>query len=181
MDLSAFSDSRGVSIFLAVVVLVIIGFLIADIVYFGRIKDGKTVTKEEASQMMWLNGLLMGLLFIIFLYYVWKAFASTTERHAIYATVGQKLTTAVSTVRSVAQKAGGVLAVSSITVKVNGQDVQAVRNPATGLYQTNVNGNVQTWDCNHSTCSPAGGGIVAATALGDGVTAPNVTDLSSLA
>lgn len=169
MDLSTFIDSRGVSIFLAVVVIVVMGFMIANIVYFSRIKNGKTVTTEEASQMMWLNGLLIGVLFIMFIYYAWKSFTHANDRQALYSKVN-------SVVNSGITRATNVLAVPSITVQVGGQDVKAIRNPATGLYETNVAGVLQSWDCNHSSCTavPAAGGITPSSLV------TNPTDLSSL-
>lgn len=51
--------STSAKVVLWIVALFVFGFSIADIVYFERIKSGKTLTKGECNSMIGVNGVLL--------------------------------------------------------------------------------------------------------------------------
>ena len=75
---SSFLDSRGFSVFLLIVMIIILGFIIANAVYFNRLRTDQTETsvkRADANTMMWINIVLAILLGFFIFYYAWKVFA----------------------------------------------------------------------------------------------------------
>lgn len=75
-----FINSQGLAIFMLIIALIIFGFLIANAVYFYRIKTDTTqsaVSQSDANTMMWINIVLAIIMFLFIIYYAVKSMSTT--------------------------------------------------------------------------------------------------------
>ena len=70
-------DSRGLSIFMLILTLAILGFLIANVVYFRQIANDPSTSAsnaKNAKNLGWINIVLAVALGIVVIYYLFKSF-----------------------------------------------------------------------------------------------------------
>lgn len=73
---SGLLNSKGLAIFMLILALIIFGFLIANAVYFHKIKtdpNQSTVSQSDANTMMWINIVLSIIMFLFIVYYAAKS------------------------------------------------------------------------------------------------------------
>lgn len=71
-----FLNSRGLAIFMLIVALVIFGFLIANAVYFNKIKNDpnqSSVSQSDAKTFLIINSILAAVMFLFIIYYAAKS------------------------------------------------------------------------------------------------------------
>ena len=73
---SGLLNSKGLAIFMLILALIIFGFLIANAVYFHKIKTDQNqsaVSQSDANTMMWINIVLSIIMFLFIVYYAAKS------------------------------------------------------------------------------------------------------------
>lgn len=76
------TESRWYKIIVFIVSAIFVGFSIANIVYYNRIRTGTcaAVTSGEATTLMWLNIALLVIAGLIFLWSLWRLIFSHNTR-----------------------------------------------------------------------------------------------------
>lgn len=66
------SESRWFKILLFIAIVMFIGFAIANLVYYSRLRSGQTLTANEITAMLVVNGILLFLALIFFIWTLWR-------------------------------------------------------------------------------------------------------------
>lgn len=80
------SESRWFKIVVFVVSGFFVGFSIANMIYFNRIRKaggGGGVTQGEATAMLWVNGILLAIAVIIFLWSIYRLIVGPPQRQQV--------------------------------------------------------------------------------------------------
>ena len=110
-------DSRGLSIFMLILTLVILGFLITNVVYFKRIANDPSTSASNAKaakNLGWINIVLAVALGIVVIYYLFKSFTNKQTRNILYAEAGQQV---ASVQNAIPTLSGPAIAVVNYNVK----------------------------------------------------------------
>lgn len=85
-DVMETTESRWFKIVVFVVSGFFVGFSLANIIYFNRIRrngGGGGVTQGEATSMLWINGILFAIALIIFLWSIYRLIAGQEYRQRV--------------------------------------------------------------------------------------------------
>jgi hypothetical protein len=74
------SESLGFRIVTVIVLTIIAGFVLAVIIYFNQIKQGKIVTTSEASSMLVIAGIIFAITIILWIWALIRLFFSKKDR-----------------------------------------------------------------------------------------------------
>ncbi len=58
----------------------VVGVMIANLVYYNRIREGKTVTTSEATTMLWVSVILLVIGVLVFLWSIWRLLFTSEAR-----------------------------------------------------------------------------------------------------
>ena len=139
-------DSRGLSIFMLILTLVILGFLITNVVYFKRIANDPSTSASNAKaakNLGWINIVLAVALGIVVIYYLFKSFTNKQTRNILYAEAGQQV---ASVQNAIPTLSGPAIAV----VNYNGKNISIYRN-SDGTY-TNSSYPGAVFTCDYNNC-----------------------------
>lgn len=121
-------ESRGFAIAVFIVTAVLVGLLLADIIYFNQIRNGKTVTKNEATSMLIFSGILFA---VVLALWIWSLvaifFSSSTRDRAINTVTSSAVSYLTTTDYGYGQKKSTYTTVSPNT---NVAKQPAIPNPA---------------------------------------------------
>jgi hypothetical protein len=115
-------DSRGLSIFMLILTLAILGFLIANVVYFRKIANDPSTSASNAKaakNLGWINIVLAVALGIIVIYYLFKSFTNKQTRNVLYTSAGEQIAAAKSALPNVPSLGGPAFAIVPIEGKGN--------------------------------------------------------------
>jgi len=141
-------DSRGLSIFMLILTLAILGFLIANVVYFRRIANDPSTSASNAKaakNLGWINIVLAVALGIIVIYYLFKSFTNKQTRDIVYQSAGQQVVSVQNALPSIGGPA------FAIVPGPNGKNI-TVYPGADGFY-TSKDAPGFKYTCNFSNCS----------------------------
>lgn len=93
------SESLGFRIVSVIVLTIIAGFVLAVIIYFNQIKQGKIVSTSEASSMLVIAGIIFAITIIIWIWALVRLFFSKKDRDT-YTTKAKTAVTQYTTTSS---------------------------------------------------------------------------------
>ena len=143
-------DSRGLSIFMLILTLAILGFLIANVVYFRRIANDPSTSASNAKaakNLGWINIVLAVALGIVVIYYLFKSFTNKQTRDVLYKSAGDQIVTVQNAIPNVGS--GPIIAV----VPYGGKNITVYPGPD-GYYTSKEYPSVK-FTCNFTNCSTA--------------------------
>lgn len=80
------SESRWFKISVFVISGFFVGFSLANIIYFNRLRragGGGGVTRSEATSMLWINGILFAIALVIFIWSIYRLVAGVEYRQRV--------------------------------------------------------------------------------------------------
>jgi hypothetical protein len=174
-------DSRGLSVFLLILAIAVLGFLIANAVYFNRIANDPTTSASNAKaakNLTWINVVLAIIMGVIVIYYIFKSFTNKQTQSIVYASANAAVESTSKAANEYAQVVSNTLSgpAAAIVPNPNGQGNITIYPVGNGLYTSDAAKGI-FFKCNYNDCIEAPPTYAASGAqpLGNGVTATTYT------